>query len=210
MRLPRLRDDRLSGNRYFSLTITRVSHDCPLSLSLSSINALRFSPMNRCIDGKYWKLFATYRETISSRDPVSCRPWPRNGRTFCRTARGTRATGCPLPAEAKWPDSGACRSPLGSPARWIRPMARKKTSKSYPISKLPSKRNISTFFNDLSFFLLRSACGWIDRERERETRDRSDRRFSETRNRVRNDGGFRRAECSRHRMRLIAPLPTRR
>lgn len=148
MRLPRLRDDRFSGNRYFSLTITRVSHDCPLSLSLSlsSINALRFSPMNRCIDGKYWKLFATYRETISSRDPVSCRPWPRNGRTFCRTARGTRATGCPLPAEAKWPDSGACRSPLGSPARWIRPMARKKTSKSYPISKLPSETKHLDFF----------------------------------------------------------------
>ena len=49
MRLPRLRDDRLYGNRYFSLTITRVSHDCPLSLSLSLPLSLSLCESTRCI-----------------------------------------------------------------------------------------------------------------------------------------------------------------
>lgn len=58
MRLPRLRDDRLSGNRYFSLTITHVSHGYLLSLSLSQrstrcIFHLQQGSIHPPIGGKY-------------------------------------------------------------------------------------------------------------------------------------------------------------
>ena len=100
-----------------------------------------------------------YRETISSRDPVSCTPSPRSDKTFCRTTPETPAAGCPSPEAAKSPDSGVCRNPLRDSAWWIWPAKRNRrlfsaiTTLHYsPPPFVPLSRFLPSFTPDLPDF----------------------------------------------------------